>query len=141
MELSSSEVDTLASLRLISMLKHEHKLRTSRKQIGIDKRNGLMQSVSRFFNSENRNANLDRVKTVISDAFEMMRRQRRTETCLHVAEQIEQALNGLRSMQVTYHTDLRFCSLIDVLCSTIQSRVALLRKNNFQLDRWVPFDW
>lgn len=141
MEFSSAEIQTLTTLRMISQLQSENKLLTTSKQVSIDKNSGMWQGVCRYFKNENRVDNLARVKQTFAEAFDMLRKQRSRVTCEHISTAIEEALNGLKSLQVTYHADLHFCSQVDVLITTIASRIKSLRDSQFVIESWVPFEW
>ena len=141
MEFSSSEIQVLTTLRMVAQLKSENKLLTTKKHVAIDKNTGFMQSISRFMRNENSYDNLTRIKQTFAEAFDMLRKQRIKSTSEHICASIEDALTGLKSLQITYYTDLNFSSNIDVLISTIRSRIEALRKANFVIESWVPFEW
>jgi len=99
------EEDILWSLKIISMIKEGQKLRVRSGRLDVHEVGNVFTTLMRWVRNDNRQTSLNYISNIINRGI--------NENCEKKA--IQEALNGLNALRVTYATDVNIVARIIVL--------------------------
>jgi len=132
----NKDIDSiLLDLKIISQIKENDKLVTSKELLEID--NSYFQSIKRYWNNDNRISSIEYIKNTVNRTLEF------TDTTLndthtenknifiennsHILQRIlvemTNAIKGLDNLKLTYNTDITVISAIDIYKEKLNMRI------------------
>lgn len=137
-----TQEDIFINLRLISKIEVGNKLIQSDKHVNID--TSYFQSLTRWFNGNNRKDSLQFINLILSKAFELNdkllndKSEESAQILLRLNNDLKNSLNGLVNLKQTYAADKLVQSEIDVMIDNISSKLDLNSKNlNFNKPKFA----
>jgi len=124
----------LRSLRVLARLRENDRISTA-SEIALDKKI-FFQPLRRWYNSENRVANIAVIEDVVARTLQWCRKlkvvsnssnavssRQATEMLDRVVSELVGALDGVRNLCVTYADDAYICARINILCDCCQDEL------------------
>ena len=131
--------DLLLDLKIISQIKENDKLITSKNVLEID--SSYFPSIKRYWNNDNRSATIDYINDVINKTLNV------TDTTLndtnskknifqednsHILQrfllEMTNSCKGLDNLKITYNSDITVTSAIDICKEKLQMRIEGIQK-------------
>ena len=136
----NKDIDSiLLDLKIISQIKENDKLVTSKELLEID--NSYFQSIKRYWNNDNRISSIEYIKNTVNRTLEF------TDTTLndthtenknifiennsHILQrflvEMTNAIKGLDNLKLTYNTDITVISAIDIYKEKLNMRIEAIQ--------------
>lgn len=129
--------NTIANLKIISMLQKNQKLCVRKGQLTLEREDRL-QFIRRWFHSDSRDHILMHVRNSINNAIKIAKSLTEKEnstyklkdwTLTKIMEEMEQAENGLINLKTTYAGDSIIIANLDVLIDRLKVNGEEIKKN------------
>lgn len=117
--LSGESDQILLNLKMVAKIRQHERLST-RNNVAVVEKNGLMQGIWRWLHGERRMLNLQFVTEVFNRAFGYLETHPGDRRML---DEIQNACDGLRNLMITYEDDPLTVAQTQVLLDNIQARL------------------
>lgn len=111
---------TIANLKVISMLQKGCKLRVRKGQLCVDA-GGYLQSLRRFLSNDSRDLTMMHVRQTVANALRLAKNDPQSKFGKRLLEEFRSATAGLQNLKAAYSGDSVVLAHIDVMLERIES--------------------
>ena len=114
----------LTSLKVISMIKEGQKVCVRNGHLSLEVQStGLITSLRRWIHKDNRQTTLCYIKSVVNNTISVMNTHKNDTSIKKLNKGLEESINGIKSLTVTYADDATIMATLQVLHDRIGTQL------------------
>jgi hypothetical protein len=116
----------LTSLKVISMIKEGQKVCVRNGHLSLEVQStGVLTSLRRWIHKDNRQTTVSYIKSVVQNAISTTKSHNNEKSVVKLFRGLEESINGINSLTVTYADDATVAATLQVLNDRIKTELQL----------------